>query len=103
VICGGRDKGLDYGPLAKVFSRKVKHAVLFGEARSLIHVSVAGAGYDCITEAGSLNDAVQLARNLADPGDVVMLVPVCSSFDMFQSFEDRGNAFKKIVKEMANQ
>jgi len=51
--------------------------------------------------AGSLKEAVELARRSANSGDVVLLSPACASFDMFRDFEDRGRQFKEIVKGLA--
>jgi UDP-N-acetylmuramoylalanine--D-glutamate ligase len=75
--------------------QKVKHLVLIGETRSKFKSFLNGSfKYE---EADSLNDAVQKACANATSGDVVLLSPACSSFDMFLSYEDRGNQFKKIV------
>lgn len=103
VICGGKDKGSDYAPLGEAFKRKVKHVVLIGADKALIRDAAFEAGFDALSEAGSLEEAVQIARSLALPGDVVVLTPGCASFDMFNSFEHRGRVFKDAVKGLVSQ
>ncbi len=98
VIAGGKDKGSDYAPLGEAFRRKAKHVVLIGADARLIRQAAERAGFNDITEAESLPDAVNKARALAEPGDVVVLTPGCASFDMFRSFEHRGQVFKEAVK-----
>ena len=98
VIAGGKDKGSDYAPLAAAFKRKAKHVVLIGADAGLIRSAAEKAGYGAITMAGSMQEAVDSARALAEPGDAVVLTPGCASFDMFNSFEHRGRVFKDIVK-----
>jgi UDP-N-acetylmuramoylalanine--D-glutamate ligase len=95
LIAGGRDKSSDFSALKNIMKQKVKHLVLIGETRSKFKNILNGSfKYE---EADSLNDAVQKACANATSGDVVLLSPACSSFDMFLSYEDRGNQFKKIV------
>jgi UDP-N-acetylmuramoylalanine--D-glutamate ligase len=103
VIAGGKEKGLDFAPLAASFVRKVKHVVLIGADADLIHEAARSVGYDHISRAGSMNEAVDIARSIAVPGDVVVLTPACASFDMFSSFEERGQAFKQIVMDYARE
>jgi len=100
VIAGGIHKGGDLRPFARTVASRVRHLVLIGRSAEEIRDAVTGEGCDRITLAGSLRDAVLAARSKAAPGDVVMLAPGCASFDMFRSFEDRGEQFKEIVKEM---
>ncbi len=101
VICGGRDKNLDYTALADVFVRKVKSVVLIGEAKNTLNEYCVRAGYTSVLEAGSMSDAIGKARALANAGDVVLLAPVCSSFDMYGSFEERGEDFRQAVKSLS--
>ena len=100
VIAGGKDKGSDYAPLAEAFRRKAKHVVLIGADAGLIRSAAERAGYEAISDAGSMQQAVDRARSIAEPGDVVVLTPGCASFDMFESFEHRGRVFKEIVKSL---
>jgi UDP-N-acetylmuramoylalanine--D-glutamate ligase len=76
-------------------SRRVKTAVLIGEARPTLRAAWNGAAP--LIEAESLEEAVRVAARTAAAGDVVLLAPACASFDMFRDFEDRGNRFKEIV------
>ena len=99
VIAGGKDKGSDYAPLGEAFKRKAKHVVLIGADAQLIHDAASAAGFDAVTRAGSMREAVAKARELAEPGDVVVLTPACASFDMFDSFEHRGQVFKDSVRD----
>ena len=99
VIAGGKDKGSDYAALAEAFARKAKHVVLIGADADLILRAAEKAGFCAVSRADSMRQAVDAARELAEPGDVVVLTPGCASFDMFSSFEERGRVFKRIVKE----
>ncbi|MCE5198362.1 MAG: UDP-N-acetylmuramoyl-L-alanine--D-glutamate ligase [Armatimonadota bacterium] len=103
VIAGGKDKGLDYKPLGEAFKRKAKHVVLIGVDADILESAARSAGFEDISRAGSLQDAVKIAHTLAVPGDVVVLTPSCASFDMFTSFEDRGQTFKRAVKALADR
>lgn len=98
LIAGGRDKGLDFAVLKEVVAEKVKVAVLIGETAEKIARSWAEA-VPC-EQAGSMAEAVRRATAHAAPGDVVLLSPACASFDMFQSYEHRGEEFKRCVFEL---
>ncbi|MCE5313614.1 MAG: UDP-N-acetylmuramoyl-L-alanine--D-glutamate ligase [Armatimonadota bacterium] len=98
IIAGGKDKGSDYAPLGEAFKRKAKHVVLIGADAGLIDAAARKAGFEAISRAGSMQEAVEIARKLAEPGDVVVLTPGCASFDMFNSFEHRGQVFKEAVQ-----
>ena len=99
VIAGGKDKGSDYAPLAEAFARKAKHVVLIGADAELILRAAHKAGFRAISRADSMQQALDAARELAEPGDAVVLTPGCASFDMFSSFEERGRVFKRIVRD----
>ncbi|MDO8587971.1 MAG: UDP-N-acetylmuramoyl-L-alanine--D-glutamate ligase [Armatimonadota bacterium] len=99
VIAGGKDKGSDWVPFAEVVKRSVKELILIGVSAPLIESAVRDAGYTRITNAASMDRAVEAARGLAEPGDAVLLAPGCASFDMFKGFEDRGRVFKSIVRQ----
>jgi len=98
LICGGRDKHLDYSVLAGLVGRKVKAMIAIGEARGIFRQAFAG----CVPfeEAGSMAAAVALARQKAREGDCVLLSPMCASFDMFKNFEERGVVFKSLVRDL---
>ena len=100
VIAGGKDKGFDYTELGKAFARRAKHVVLIGADKAMIRSAAEAAGFTAISEADSMRDAVFMAHEIASPGDVVVLTPACASFDMFKSFEHRGQVFKDAVMEI---
>jgi UDP-N-acetylmuramoylalanine--D-glutamate ligase len=95
LIAGGRDKGGDYGPLAKLVRERVAHLILIGEAKEKIRAAL-GSLTDTRL-AGSLEEAVTLAHRLTGPGGVVLFSPACSSFDMFRNYEERGDRFSALV------
>ncbi|MBI5577019.1 MAG: UDP-N-acetylmuramoyl-L-alanine--D-glutamate ligase [Deltaproteobacteria bacterium] len=98
LIAGGKDKGIDFLPLREPLRRKARAAVLFGQARGRMSKELGGAApLSCVE---SLDEAVRLADTLARPGDVAILSPACSSFDQFRNFEERGEAFRKAVREL---
>jgi len=100
VIAGGKakDKNEDYGPVGEALKRKAKHLVLIGADRAIIRRAAENNGFTAISEAETMQEAVEIARSKAEPGDVVVLTPGCASFDMFKSFEHRGQVFKEIVR-----
>lgn len=98
LICGGRDKRSDYTVLREVLKDRVKSVILLGEARRKMKSAFQDL-VSCI-EADSLRDCVRQAFSLADCGDVVLLSPACSSFDMFRDFEERGKIFKSEVQKL---
>ena len=95
LIAGGKDKGGDFRVLKKLFKEKVKHLVLIGETKNKFREILNGSfSYE---DAESMEDAVGRAMRKSIAGDIVLLSPGCSSFDMFESFVERGNQFKEIV------
>ncbi len=98
LIAGGKDKGFDFQPLRALVKEKVKSAVLLGEMAQRISRDWDGA-VPCEI-AGSLADAVERARAKARPGDVVLFSPGTSSFDMFKSYADRGDQFRRLVQAL---
>jgi UDP-N-acetylmuramoylalanine--D-glutamate ligase len=98
LIAGGISKGADFTPLRDILVRYVRLLVLIGRDRERISAQLAGTVP--MLDAGSLREAVQLCRQQAQPGDVVLLSPACSSFDMFRNFEDRGEQFAAVVEEV---
>jgi len=101
VILGGKDKGSPYEPLRAPLKQVARGAFLIGEAASKIATEVGDAVP--MTEAGTLDRAVQLAFEQAKPGNVVLLAPACSSFDQFENYEHRGRVFKQLVAELEGQ
>lgn len=98
LISGGRDKGVDYSIILDLARKKIREMILIGEARDKIK-SVC-KGLFPIEEALTLEEAVRRAYSKARPGDCVLLSPMCSSFDMFSNYEERGRCFKKAVYEL---
>ena len=96
LIAGGLDKDLDFEPLRPKVRAWVRKLVLIGAAAPKLARTFAGST-DCI-RAGSLDEAVQIARRDARPGDTVLLSPGCASFDMFRDYADRGDQFKACVR-----
>ncbi len=98
LIAGGKNKGFDFAPLALLVKERVREAVLIGEMRSSIAKDWADAA-PCRL-ADSLEQAVEEARAAARPGDTVLFSPGTSSFDMFRSYEERGDLFKKFTHQI---
>ena len=96
LICGGRDKGNDYAIVSGLMRDKVKEVFLIGEAKA--KMSAAFGAFLPLQEVNTLEEAVRLAFNQAKKGYTVLLSPMCSSFDMFSDYEDRGRKFKKAVQ-----
>ncbi|HNV86313.1 MAG TPA: UDP-N-acetylmuramoyl-L-alanine--D-glutamate ligase [Candidatus Omnitrophota bacterium] len=101
LICGGRNKGNDFSPLADLIKKKVRTCVLIGEAAK--EMREAWRDIVCLDEAANLRDAVEKARGHAGSGGTVLLSPGCASFDMFLNYEDRGDQFRGIVFELAGK
>lgn len=101
LICGGYDKNLSYEPLARELPHLTKAVVLMGATAPKIRAAAESVpGCPPLHSAESLEDAVQQAFALAEPGDVVLLSPASASFDMFKNFEERGKAFERIVEKL---
>lgn len=100
LIAGGYDKNTDFIPLAQSFEGKVKHLIIFGQTTEKIASACKKLDFTAITKVKALKEAVQYAKKEAVYGDTILFSPACASFDMFENFEVRGNAFKKYVKEV---
>ena len=101
LIAGGKDKGLEYHDIGPLLARRVKHAFLLGDTREKIRA--AWSLFTPCTLVDSLAEAVALASRAAVPGDVVLLSPACSSFDMFQNYQHRGEVFRQAVLALAQK
>lgn len=99
LILGGVDKGNDYSMLKDLVRSKVKAIVCLGKDNKKIHDAFEEDTH-IIVNTTSAEEAVQVAYHLAKKGDAVLLSPACASFDLFKSYEDRGNQFKKAVTEL---
>ena len=98
LIAGGSDKGLDYGPMGKLVSERIKLVVLMGETAGKIETAVIGIPVEVVD---GLEEAVLLAAANAEEGDAVLLSPASASFDMFVNFEERGRRFKDLINRLA--
>jgi len=98
MICGGRDKNMDFSVLRETARHKIKKMFVIGEARSKIRQAF--QDIISIEECASLEEAVGKARQTACNGDCVLLSPMCASFDMFRDYEERGRIFKGIVEQL---
>lgn len=98
MICGGRDKNIDFSVVAPFARQKVKKMILIGEARAKLKKTFEGVV--ALEECNTLADAVLRAREIAQKGDSVLLSPMCASFDMFTNYEERGRCFKELVRNL---
>jgi UDP-N-acetylmuramoylalanine--D-glutamate ligase len=98
LIAGGQGKGADFSELAGAVDERLKAAVLLGEAAD--EIEQAFEGRLCTRRAVDMADAVAKAAELVQPGDTVLLSPACASFDMFDGYQQRGEAFMRAVQEM---
>jgi UDP-N-acetylmuramoylalanine--D-glutamate ligase len=98
LIAGGRDKGGSYGPLVPLVRDRVKTLVLMGESRFLMAKAL--GHLTCTVVVETMGHAVQVAIRAAVPGDVVLLSPACSSFDLYQNYAERGDHFRCLVHEL---
>lgn len=98
-IVGGVDKGNDYAELMPLVREKVKAIICLGIDNKKI-IDAFGDVVDEMIEAQSMTDAVKLAQRMSEKGDTVLLSPACASFDLFESYEDRGRQFKQAVQNL---
>jgi UDP-N-acetylmuramoylalanine--D-glutamate ligase len=98
-IVGGVDKGNDYHELMSLVREKVKAIVCLGVDNKKI-IDAFGNVVDIMVEVTSMSEAVRMAQRLSEKGDTVLLSPACASFDLFESYEDRGRQFKQAVKNL---
>lgn len=98
-IVGGVDKGNDYAELMPLVREKVKAIICLGIDNKKI-IDAFGDVVDEMIEAQSMSDAVKLAQRMSEKGDTVLLSPACASFDLFESYEDRGRQFKQAVQNL---
>ncbi len=98
LVAGGRDKGLPFGALEEVLGERVRLAVLYGEAREKITGS--WESFSRVKTEKDFRAAVTLAFEEARPGDTLLLSPMCTSFDQFSTYEERGETFKRLFEEL---
>ena len=103
LIAGGKDKGISYDSLGPVVNEHVKLLILCGATAGVIRAAVEQAenynGLE-IVDVADYQQAVSLARNRTEAGDVVILSPASTSFDRFANFMERGRIFKEIVNQL---
>jgi UDP-N-acetylmuramoylalanine--D-glutamate ligase len=105
LIAGGYDKSLPFDQLGRVLAKKVKVLVLMGKTAEKIELSVkASPEYkeNCpkILYANNMEEAVKIASESANPGDIVALSPACASFDLYPNFAARGTHFKQLITNL---
>ena len=102
LILGGKDKGNDYNEILPLVNERVKAIVAMGVDNKKI-VDFFTGKVPVVADTHSLHECVAKCRELAQPGDTVLLSPCCASFDLFNGYEDRGRRFKALVREMKKQ
>jgi UDP-N-acetylmuramoylalanine--D-glutamate ligase len=98
LIAGGQGKGANFSPLVDAVKDKVRTVILLGEDAALMEKVLASVASVLIVN--SMEDAVSQAQAVAQPGDTVLLSPACASFDMFDGFAARGDAFMRAVRNL---
>ena len=99
LILGGKDKGNDYTEIADLVKEKCVGLIYMGLHNEKLHEFFDGFGLP-IADVQSMEDAVNAAYHMAKKGETVLLSPCCASFDLFKSYEDRGDQFKKCVRNL---
>jgi len=99
LIAGGKNKGLDMTEFLQEAKKKVKSLILVGQAADELENIAVNLKIENIIRSTGFEDAVQKAIDKAEPGDVVLLSPACTSWDMFKSYEERGELFKVLVRK----
>lgn len=100
-ICGGSSKGCSFRALGQTLARRARGVVLLGQTADAIQAEIPATAELKVLRARSLEEAVASARQLAQPGDRVILSPACPSYDMFVNFVERGRKFKTIARGLA--
>lgn len=98
-IVGGVDKGNNYKELFQFVNEKVKAIICLGVDNEKL-METFGTMVDTVVETQFMSEAVKIAYKLAETGDAVLLSPACASFDLFESYEDRGRQFKDAVRSL---
>lgn len=99
LILGGKDKGNDYNEIADLVKEKCSGLIFLGLHNEKLHDFFGNFGLP-IVDVQSMPDAVNAAYNMAEKGETVLLSPCCASFDLFKSYEDRGDQFKECVRNL---
>lgn len=102
LIIGGKDKGNDYEPIRELVKKKCAGLIFLGADNTKLHDFFDSLGIP-VRDTHSMKDCVAACRELAKPGDTVLLSPCCASFDLFKNMEDRGEQFKTLVRELRKE
>ena len=97
IILGGKNKGVPFTELAGVVKQRAKKAVVLGQAKPELIEALESVDFHNYVIADTFAEGVTTAAQLAESGDIVLLSPACTSWDMFRSYEERGKLFKEIV------
>ena len=97
LIAGGKDTNLNYEPLRNMVKRKVKTLILVGEAKERMNRDLGDFSETFLI--GTFEEAILIAFQKSRIGDIVLMSPGCSSFDMFENYVERGNYFKEMVNK----
>lgn len=100
LILGGYDKNVDFSPLFEVFKNKVKATILVGDTKYKFYFSAKENGFENNFIVDDYVEVVKKSLEIAESGDNVVLSPASASWDMFKSYEERGNLFKRLVNEL---
>lgn len=100
IIAGGYDKGSDFTEWIDTFKGRVKFAAVIGDVKNKIAKTLDDAGFSNYKIAETFEEAIDLCYENAVPGDCVLLSPACASWDMFKSYEQRGEIFKDYVRNL---
>jgi UDP-N-acetylmuramoylalanine--D-glutamate ligase len=106
LLAGGRDKHLPWEEAGRLILHKTRHLILFGEATDLIAGVINKVSFDVPTSqtvvyrCAGLQEAIKLAVQVAQPGEVVLLSPGCASFDAFRDYAERGDRFAEWVRQL---
>lgn len=101
LIAGGEGKGQDFSPLSQALARHAKAIILIGRDAPAIRSAIESSGV-AIRDAGTLEQAVESAAEMAESGDLILLSPACASFDMFKDYAHRAQVFVDAVSELAS-
>jgi UDP-N-acetylmuramoylalanine--D-glutamate ligase len=102
LIAGGRDKNTDLSEFMQLTQERVDLLILIGEAADRFETAARAHGVQNIFRASTLEQAVEKAREVAAPPQVILLSPACASYDMFDHYEQRGEVFKELVRRGVN-
>ena len=103
LIAGGMDKGTEFDDFILSFKDKVKALILLGETKEKIRNTAIKYGFNNIYMVDDMKEAVKKGYQIAESGDNILLSPACASWDMYNSFEERGNDFKQEVYSLKEE